>query len=186
MRKWRLALSVLLIFTTLMPIYSRRVIFSETIPLQGHIELQEKFSLDVIDNIRFTLNQDIAGTTHEIATYEFFSNSPNIAYQMRLSPGLSSNLQDGVFAFRNMSLTSEGGGSNVIPFRVAIANIFDESNISGAYQEIEKKIGLKEGSSSQEQGAIYVSFPTADEGFNLRDFNYGSYEASIAVEVLAD
>lgn len=185
MRKWRFVLAVLMIFTSLMPAYSRRVIFSETIPLQGHIELQEKFTLDIADNIRFTLNQDIAGTTHEIATYEFFSNSPNIAYQMRLSPGLSSNLQDGVFAFRSI-LTTDGPGSNIIPFRVAIANIFDDANISGGYQEIEKKIGLKEGSSSQEQGVIYVSFPTADEGFNLRDFNYGSYEASIAVEVLAD
>jgi hypothetical protein len=162
-------------------------LFSESIPLQGHIELQEKFTLEIKSRVMFVLNQDMAGTTHEIATYEFFSNSPEIAYQLRLSPGYTTQLGEGVFAFRNVSVEGGDSGAPPIPFRLTVRTISNETSITNdAFREIQKSIGIREGSRSEERGTILVTFPTLSEGFNLQSFTFGAYEASIAVEVSAD
>lgn len=168
-------------------LYAQRSLFSETIPLQGHIDLQEKFTLEVKERVMFVLNQDVAGTTHEIATYEFFSNSPEIAYQLRLSPGYVTQLGEGVFAFRNVSPTGGDSGAPPIPFRLTVKSVFEEGGITNeTFREIRKGIGIREGSKSQERGTIFVTFPTANEGFNLQTFTFGAYEASISIEVSAD
>lgn len=168
-------------------LYAQRSLFSETIPLQGHIDLQEKFSLEIKERVMFVLNQDIAGTTHEIATYEFFSNSPEIAYQLRLFPGYVTQLGEGVFAFRNVSPTGGDSGAPPIPFRLTVRSVLEEGGITNeTFREVQKGIGIREGSKSQERGTILVTFPTANEGFNLQSFTFGAYEASISVEVSAD
>ena len=175
---------ILLISSSL---YAQRSLFSESIPLQGHIDLQERFSLEVTQRVTFILNQDIAGTTHEIATYEFFSNSPEIAYQLRLSPGYATQLGEGVFAFRNIAPGGGDSGAPPIPFRLTVITQLSENRITNeAFREIQKAMGIREGSRAAERGTIYVTFPTVSEGFNLQSFTFGAYEASIAVEVSAD
>ncbi|MDD3366055.1 MAG: hypothetical protein WCS59_00625 [Sphaerochaetaceae bacterium] len=168
-------------------LFAQRNLFSETIPLRGHIDLEEKFSLAIKQKVFFIINQDLAGTTHEIATYEFLSNSPNVAYQMRLSPSFTTQLGEGVFAFRNTRGSSFSSGFAPIPFRLSVSSQSTESTITNEeFREIQKSIGIKVGSRSQESGTIFVTFPTPSEGFNMQAFSSGAYEASIAVEVLAD
>jgi hypothetical protein len=168
-------------------LFGQRSLFSESIPLLGHIELQEKFSLEVTQRNMFVLNQDIAGTTHQIATYEFFSNSPEIAYQLRLRPSYATQLGEGVFAFRNVSADGGDSGAPPIPFRLTVITQLTENRITNeAFREIQKAMGIRAGSRAEERGTIYVTFPTVSEGFNLQSFTFGAYEASIAVEVSAD
>ncbi|MFA5513529.1 MAG: hypothetical protein WDA17_01255 [Sphaerochaetaceae bacterium] len=182
MRK-RLTILLILLFVFL-PVSAQRIVFQDTIPLKAHIELQEKFTLEINQSTTFALSQDIAGTTHEIATYEFFSNSPYVAYQMRLAPGFVTELGDDIFAFRSASLYSNAAP---IPFRLSIATLLEHNKpLEATTEALEKEIGIKEGSSREEKGIIYVSFPTASEGFNLKGLPFGSYEAAIAVEVTAD
>jgi len=171
----------------LQPIYAQRSLFSDTILLRGHIEIEEKFKLDLKQKTVFLINQDLAGTTHEIATYEFLSNSPDVVYQMKLAPSYTTQLGENVFAFRNTRSTSIGTGFAPIPFRLTVANRSAESIITdGEFRAIQKSIGMRVGSRSQESGTILVTFPTPSEGFNIQAFSSGAYEASIAVEVSAD
>ncbi len=61
MRKW-LPLWVLFLLTGLFsPISAERVIFVGTIPLNGRIDLQERFELEVKQQSTLVLNADIAG-----------------------------------------------------------------------------------------------------------------------------
>ncbi|WP_422481545.1 hypothetical protein [Pleomorphochaeta sp. DL1XJH-081] len=184
LRRLVLVLSLLQLLT--IPLTAQRSLFSETIPMQGHIELQESFSLNVRERIQFTLSQEMAGTTHEVATYEFFSNSPDVAYQLRLSPGFATQLGANVFAFRSVGLGADNN-SPPIPFKLSLVNRANLDRISNEdFDAIQKSIGIREGSRSTEQGIIYVTFPTVEEGFDLQGYTFGAYEASIAVEVSAD
>ncbi|PKL27836.1 MAG: hypothetical protein CVV46_09465 [Spirochaetae bacterium HGW-Spirochaetae-2] len=184
----RLVLSCIVIGILIVPTLSaQRNLFSETIPLQGHIELQERFSLEVKPRVFFVLNQDMAGTTHEIATYQFFSNSPEVAYQMKLSPSYVTQLGEGVFAFRNIGTTGGDSGGQPIPFKLSVVSqVHDSSSTNDAFRAVQKAIGLRDGSRSEEKGTIFVTFPSQSDGFNLQSFTFGTYEASIAVEVSAD
>lgn len=184
--KRRILVCILFAMLSIGSIHAERVIFNESIPLQGHIDLQEKFTLEVKQRIMFTLNQDMAGTTHEIATYEFFSNSPEIAYQMRLAPGFVTQLGEGVFAFRNVGI-SGSDPAPPIPFRLTVRPQSGDPGVTNEmFRSVNKPIGIRAGSRSEERGTIYVTFPTLSEGFNLQSFSFGAYEASIAVEVSAD
>jgi hypothetical protein len=186
MKRKAILLTLVVLFSSLFSLSAQRIVFSDTIPLQGHIELQEKFSLEINERNTFTLNQDVAGTTHEVASYEFYSNSPELAYTMRLSPGFSTTLGDGIFAFRNTGLIADEEATP-IPFKISVLTPINDGRITNeAFQEVQKTIGIRDGSRAEERGTIYVTFPTVNEGFNLRLFTFGSYEASIAVEVLAD
>ena len=180
---------VLLCFTAILllatPVFAESTIFSETIPMQGHIELQESFSLEVRERILFELTQEMAGTTHEVATYAFFSNSPDVAYQLRLSPGYGLGLSEGIFEFR--STLGSNAENPPIPFRLSVMNRTNQVRITDdTFRGIQKAIGTRVGSRSEEQGIIYITFPTIEEGFNIQGFSFGSYEASVAVEVAAD
>lgn len=169
-----------LVFVLTLP--AQRILFSETIPLQAHIDLQESFSLEVNKQLSFNLNQDVAGNTYQVANYEFYSNSPEVYYQLKLSPGESKN----EFAFRSLStIASDKTHNTTLPFRVSVEA--DQVVVSNeAYKEVRKQIGIREGSRATETGTIYISFPSLGEGFNLQLFSFGAYEASIAVEVSAD
>lgn len=154
--------------------------------MQGHIELQESFTLEVRERISFVLNQDMAGTTHEVATYEFFSNSPDVAYQLRLSPGQVTQMGEGVFAFRNVAQIG-GQATPPIPFKLSVMNRSTQLRTTDdTFRSVQKTIGIREGSRSEEQGIIFITFPTVEEGFSLQGFGFGAYEALIAVEVSAD
>ena len=175
-----------MIFSSLTMLSAQRSLYSETIPMQGHIELQESFSLEIQERISFVLNQEMAGTTHQVATYEFFSNSPDVAYQLRLAPGFSTSLGANVFAFRSVNTTG-GNTPPPIPFKISVVNQSNQVRITDdAFQAIQKAIGIRDGSRIEERGNIFVTFPTVEEGFNLQGFTFGAYEASIAVEVSAD
>ncbi len=167
--------------------FSQRTLFVGTIPLNGRIPLQETFSLDVTFQVPFLLNQNIAGGQYQIATYEFFSNSPDIIYQMRLSPGIDTRLGKGIFAFRNIT---EGGldtGGNPIPFRLVVKDSLDREEVSNdEFRSVAKNIGILIGSRYQEKGSIFVAFPSLSEGFDATEFTSGFYEASIFVEVMVD
>jgi hypothetical protein len=155
--------------------------------MQGHIELQESFTLEISKPIAFVLNQEMAGTTHEVATYQFFSNSPEVAYQLRLSPGFATTLGAEVFAFRGVTNNRNTPGPPPIPFKISVLNRINQSRITDDdFTAIQKVIGVRDGSRIEEQGSIYVTFPTVEEGFDLQGFSYGAYEASIAIEVSAD
>lgn len=182
----RLVLVIAILQLLTFPLTAQRSLFSETIPMQGHIELQESFSLNVRERIQFTLSQDMAGTTHEVATYEFFSNSPDVAYRLRLAPGFATQLGANVFAFRSVGVGTDGV-SPPIPFKLSLVNRANLNTTTNEdFDAIQKSIGIREGSRSAEQGIIYVTFPTLEEGFNLQGYTFGAYEASIAVEVSAD
>jgi hypothetical protein len=177
---------MILIFCSITVLSAQRSLYSETIPMQGHIELQESFTLEIQERISFILNQEMAGTTHQVASYEFFSNSPDVAYQLRLAPAFSTSLGENVFAFRSVNAT---GGSNPppIPFKISVVNQGNQVRITDdAFQAIQKAIGIRDGSRIEERGNILVTFPTVEEGFNLQGFTFGAYEASVAVEVSAD
>ncbi|MGI6432608.1 MAG: hypothetical protein ACOXZ4_01910 [Sphaerochaetaceae bacterium] len=175
-------LSILVVGTLLLfSLYAQRILFSETIPLQGHINLQEKFTLDVEKNLSFNITQDMAGNTYQVATYDFFSNSPEVMYQLKLAPGGSAE----EFSFRNIAPLVERGQTSSVPFKVAVRTN-DLLITNEMFKAIRKTIGLREGSRAAEQGAIFITFPTVSEGFNLQTFSYGAYEALIAVEVSAD
>jgi hypothetical protein len=182
----KLVLLIVPLLVSLLPLYSQQLLFSETIPMQGHIELQESFSLEVRDRIFFELSREMAGTTHEVATYQFFSNSPDIAYRLRLSPGYPTRLGEGIFAFRSVS--DEGGSSAPpIPFKLTVMERGTQYRFTDeAFQEVQKPIGMSRGVRAEERGIIYVTFPTVEEGFDLSGFTFGAYEASVAVEVSAD
>jgi hypothetical protein len=178
---------MILLTNTLFMVAAQRSLYSETIPMQGHIELQESFTLEVNRPITFTLTDEMAGTTHEVASYQFFSNSPDVVYQLRLSPGYTTTLGEGVFAFRSVSRDSAIISRPPIPFKLSVLNRVTQDQITDdEFRAIQKSIGEREGSRVEEQGSIYVTFPTVEEGFNLQGFTFGAYEASIAVEVLAD
>lgn len=185
MRKFLFITLLFVSITSLL--FSERSLFVGTIPLNGRIPLQESFSLDVTFQDSFLLNQNIAGGRYQIATYEFFSNSPDIIYQMKLSPGINTRLGEGIFAFRNVT---EGGidtGGNPIPFRLVVRDSLDLGDISNdEFRSVAKNIGILIGSRYQENGTIFVAFPTTSEGFDITEFSSGSYIASIFVEVLAD
>ena len=183
----KVAISILLIICTVSFLSAQRSLYSETIPMQGHIELQESFILEVNRPISFALTEEMAGTTHEVATYEFYSNSPAVVYQLRLYPGYATILGEGVFAFRSISQQQDSTTRPPIPFRLSVVNRANQVQITDeAFRSIQKAIGERQGSRVEERGIIYVTFPTVEEGFNLQGFTFGSYEASIAVEVSAD
>jgi len=166
---------------------AQRVMFIGTIPLRGRIELQEKFSLEVKQRTLFQFDQELAGTSHEIATYEFYSNSPEIAYQLRLSPGEETRLGEDIFAFRNVDEQGRDTGKAPIPFKLSVLTPSVASqSVNPDFTVVEKSIGVRQGSRYEESGAFYVSFPTQSEGFDIQSFSSGYYEASITVEVSAD
>ena len=78
MRK-RLLLSLAIILIFISPLFSQRILFSDIIPLSGHIDIEEKFELELNQQENFKFSTEIAGTTHDIASYSFISNSPLIS-----------------------------------------------------------------------------------------------------------
>ena len=168
-------------------LFSARSLFTGTIPLNGQIPLQERFVLDVTLQVPFALNQNIAGGQYQIATYEFFSNSPDLFYQMKLSPGIDTRLGKGIFAFRNITGSGIDTGGNPIPFRLVVKDSTETDEVSNTeFRSVAKNIGILTGSRYLETGTIYVAFPTTSEGFTISDFSSGYYEAAIFVEVLVD
>jgi len=185
LRKILITTILLLSFTSLL--FSQRTLFVGTIPLNGRIPLQETFSLDVTFQVPFLLNQNIAGGQYQIATYEFYSNSPDLLYQMKLSPGVDTRLGEGIFAFRNITEGGVDTGGNPIPFRLVVRDSTETKEISNAeFRSVEKNIGTLDGSRYEETGTIFVAFPTVSEGFTIADFSSGFYEAAVFVEVLVD
>lgn len=183
----KLLLTTILILSCSPLLFSERTLFVGTIPLNGRIPLQETFSLDVTFQIPFLLNQNIAGGEYQIATYEFFSNSPDLLYQMKLSPGIDTQLGKGIFAFRNITDGGIDTGANPIPFRLIVKDSTETSEVSNTeFMSVEKNIGILTGSRYEETGSIFVAFPTVSEGFEITDFLSGFYEAAIFVEVLVD
>lgn len=185
MRKFLAAVVLLLSLTSLL--FSQRTLFVGTIPLYGEIPLEEVFSLDVTLQVPFLFNQNIAGGQYQIATYDFYSNSPDLLYHMRLSPGVDTRLGEGVFAFRNIT---EGGidtGGNPIAYRLVVKGSEEVEAISNfEFRSVQKNIGVLTGSRYKENGVISVAFPSVNEGFSMKDFLSGFYESAIFVEVLVD
>jgi hypothetical protein len=183
----KLLFTTILILSISSLLFSERTLFVGTIPLNGRIPLQETFSLDVTFQVPFLLNQNIAGGEYKIATYEFFSNSPDLLYQMKLSPGIDTALGKGIFAFRNITDGGVDTGANPIPFRLIVKDSTETNEVSNAeFMSVVKDIGILTGSRYEESGTIFVAFPTLSEGFEITDFLSGFYEAAIFVEVLVD
>jgi len=186
MRK-RLSLIILIITSSLISLFAIDALYVETIPLNGRIPLQESFTLEVTFQVPFVLSQEIAGNEVQIATYDFFSNSPQISYQLRLSPGITTQLGEGVFAFRSITTGGIDTGDIPIPFKLVVRNAQDNQAFTNEqYRSVEKPIGVLIGSRYEESGFISAQFPTIGEGFNINDFTSGLYDAMIFVEVLAD
>jgi len=186
MRK-RLLLSLAIILLIIFPIFSQRILFSDIIPLRGHIDIEEKFELELNQQENFKFSTEIAGTTHEIAFYSFVSNSPTIAYRLTLSPGVVTQLGEGIFAFRNTRIATSDRPNSPIPFKLTVSTDERDMSVSNdEFRTVQKPIGNRVGSQLVENGVISVTFPTEKEGFDLQEFSSGAYEASIAVEVSAD
>ncbi|MFA5467997.1 MAG: hypothetical protein WC224_02925 [Sphaerochaetaceae bacterium] len=168
-------------------LFGQRILFSDIIPLRGHIDIEEKFELELQQAEYFRFTKDLAGTTHEIASYKFMSNSPSVIYQMKLSPAFATSLGEGIFAFRNIRPASSDLEGAPIPFKISVATITRDSvATSEEFKAFQKAIGTQQGSQSVENGTISVTFPSENEGYDFDGFSSGSYEASIAVEVSAD
>lgn len=189
---WRICLrkllALIIILLTFSPlIFSQRTLFVGTIPLNGKIPLEEEFSLDVTLQTPFLFNQNIAGGQYQIAKYDFSSNSPDLLYHMKLSPGLDTRLGKGIFAFRNISETGVDTGGAPIPFRLVVKGTEEDKEVSNSeFRSVKKNIGILNGSRYKESGLIFVAFPSISEGFVIKDFLSGFYEASVFVEVLVD
>ncbi len=186
MRK-RLLLSFIVLLLIIFPIFSQRILFSDIIPLRGHIDIEEKFELELNQQENFKFSAEIAGTTHEIASYSFVSNSPSIIYRLILSPGVVTPLGEGIFAFRNARIATSDRLNSPIPFKLSVStNERDVIVSNDEFRMVQKPIGNRVGSQLVENGIISVTFPTEKEGFDFKEFSSGAYEASIAVEVSAD
>ncbi|NLA92514.1 MAG: hypothetical protein GX842_03610 [Spirochaetales bacterium] len=186
MRK-RLLLSLAIILIFISPLFSQRILFSDIIPLRGHIDIEEKFELELNQQENFKFSTEIAGTTHDIASYSFISNSPLISYRLTLSPGVVTPLGEGIFAFRNTRVATSDRPNSPIPFKLSVTTETREMTVSDEeFRTVQKPIGSRVGSQLVENGIISVTFPTEKEGFDLQEFSSGAYEASIAVEVSAD
>jgi len=187
MRKW-LPLWVLFLLTGLFsPISAERVIFVGTIPLNGRIDLQERFELEVKQQSTLVLNADIAGLSFEIATYDFFSNNSNSSYQLRLIPSTYSEFGDSMFAFKNVDAQGRDTGAPSIPFMLSVVSSnASAQKVTPKSRNVEKPIGVRDGSRYLENGVIMLSFPTQSEGFQFDAFASGFYEAYITVEVSTD
>ncbi len=185
MKKGMGAVILFLLLTSFL--YSQRSLFVGTIPLNGRIPLQETFSLELTATSTLLFSQEMAGTEIQVATYSFSSNSPEVQYQMRLSPGIDSSLGHGVFAFRNITEEGFDTGGYPIPFSLILKDSTEGASVEGdQYRSVQKPIGAMIGSRFQETGSIHVAFPSQSQGFNMEDFSSGNYEASVLVEVLAD
>lgn len=185
--KKRLLLGVVIGVLLVPALFSQRILFSDIIPLRGHIDIEEKFELELRQQENFKFSLELAGTTHDIASYKFISNSPLIAYHLRLSPGVVTPLGEGIFAFRNTRSDTPSKPNSPIPFKLSVTTDTKEEVVSNDdFSTVQKPIGNRIGSQLIENGTISVTFPSEKEGFDLQDFSSGSYEASIAVEVSAD
>ncbi|MDC7245801.1 MAG: hypothetical protein PQJ47_07815 [Sphaerochaetaceae bacterium] len=185
--KKRLSLFILILVSAISSLSALEPLFVETLPFNGRIPLQESFILEVTFQIPLVLSQDIAGREVQIASYDFFSNSPQIAYNMRLSPGVSTQLGSDVFAFRSITAGGLDTGNDPIPFRLIVRNEQNSQEVTNEdYRSVRKEIGVLVGSRYEEKGLIYVQFPSLNEGFDINDFSTGLYDAIILVEVLAD
>lgn len=187
MKKWLPVIIILLATGLVTPVSAERIVFTGNIPLNGRIELKESLTLEVKQQSELDLNAEIAGEDYEIATYEFYSNSPEAAYRLRLLPSTYSEFGDSTFAFKNIDERGNSTGSVNIPFKLSVLSTnANAMAVTPKYQKVEKTIGVLDGSRYQESGSIVISFPTKEEGFNFEAFASGLYEASITVEVAAD
>ncbi|MFA7396581.1 MAG: hypothetical protein WCY81_06295 [Sphaerochaetaceae bacterium] len=176
--KKRAILSIFLILVVGLNLFAARVLYSEVIPLFGKIDVSESFSVEYNSLLNFNINSDMAGNTYEIARYRFSSNSLDSIYELKLAPGKDS---DG-FAFQSTSSSSSSSRASSIPF---IVMVDAGQQISSAEQHfIRKELGTN--TERMEEGTISIAFPTISEGFDVKAFVEGSYEASIALEVSAD
>jgi hypothetical protein len=187
MRKWLPFLVFFLLTGFFLPIFTERVIYVGTIPLNGRIDLQERFELEIKQQSTLVFNSDIAGLSYEIATYDFYSNNSNISYQLKLTPSTFSEFGDSIFAFNNVDSQGRNTGALSIPFMLSVISpTVSAQKVSPKSRIVEKPIGVLDGSRYLENGTIMLSFPTQSEGFRFDAFASGFYEAYIMVEVSTD
>ncbi len=186
-RQERTAILVLmLVLGALLP---ARTLFIQTIPINGIIGLQESFTLELKQQAPIVFNEDLAGRELEIATYEFFSNSPDVAYQLRIIPATTAGFRDDKFMFRYIDdeTTDLKKKESTIPFRLSVLSEFSQAkNIKWESKVAEKSIGVTDGNRYRETGSIVITFPTTGEGFDFEELASGYYQANITVEVSTD
>jgi len=188
MRRRLTMLVFLIAMGSFLPIFSERVIFIGTIPLNGRIELQERFELEITQNNTITFTPEIAGQTIDIATYDFYSNNADSSYRLRLTPSTYSEFGDDVFAFKNVDIRGNATGAVSVPFMLSILipELQQDTVNPVSRGTLERSIGIRDGSRYRENGVIRMTFPTQTEGFRFDVFSAGYYEASITVEVATD
>ena len=185
--KKRFLLGVIVGILLVPSLFSQRILFSDIIPLRGHIDIEEKFELELHQQENFKFSLELAGTTHDIASYSFVSNSPLVVYQLKLSPGVVTALGEGIFAFSNTKSNATNKPNSPIPFKLSVStDTAEQAFTNDDFKTVQKSIGNRIGSQLIENGIISVTFPSEKEGFDLKEFSSGAYEASIAVEVSAD
>jgi hypothetical protein len=187
MRKWLTMLVFFVIMGSFVHLFAERVIFIGTIPLNGRIELQEVFELEITQNNTITFTPDIAGQAIDIATYDFYSNNADSSYTLRLKPSTFSEFGDATFAFKNVDARGNATGAVSVPFMLSILlPDLQEEDVTPKAEALEKSIGIRDGSRYRENGVIRMTFPSQTEGFQFDVFSAGFYEASITVEVSTD
>ena len=177
------------LLATLTMSLAARIIFTDIIPINAIIGLQETFSLEIKQQTPIVFNEDLEGREIIIATYEFFSNNPDVAYQLKILPAHMGGPANNQFLFRfigdsGLDLKKK---DSVIPFKLSVVSIdTDASTVRWEDNRAEKPIGVVDGNRSRENGSIVITFPTKDEGFNFKELASGAYQANILVEVSTD
>ncbi len=185
MRRWLNMLVLVIIMGSFLPVFAERVIYIGTIPLNGRIELQERFELEITQNNTITFTPEIAGQTIDIATYDFYSNNADSLYTLKLKPSTFSEFGDATFAFKNVDSSGNATGGVSVPFMLSILipDLQIDNTTPMRTGTLEKSIGIRDGSRYRENGVIRMTFPSRTEEFPFTDFSAGFYEASITVEV---
>lgn len=187
--KLRRALVFVALFAMLAVPLVARIVFTDIIPINAIIGLQETFSLEIKQQTPILFNEDLEGREIVIATYEFFSNNPDVAYQLRILPAHTVGPANNQFLFKFIGDAGPDPKKkdSVIPFKLSVVGIdTDATAVRWENNRAEKPIGVVDGNRSRENGSIVITFPTKDEGFNFKELASGAYQANILVEVSTD
>lgn len=185
MHKRHLLLVLLVLLGALFPLYSK-VLFVQTIPINGMIGLEERFSLEITQTDPIVFSDDLAGRELEIATYEFYSNSQETTYQLRIvSADTARQLGQDDFAFLFVGQGSHQ--ASTIPFKIGLRSSNQALQKESAQNySSERAFGGVAGTPLIESGSIVITLPSKSEGFEFKEIISGYYQANITVEVSSD
>lgn len=185
MLKRHLVLVLLILLCSLFPL-SSRILFEQTIPINGMIGLEERFTLTITQTEPIIFSEDIAGRELEIATYEFYSNSLDAVYQLRIASADTAR-RAGRSDFAFVFIGQDSPQASTIPFKIGFRSTSQAlQKETGDGDLAERALAGVAGMPLAESGSIVITLPSKSEGFEFKEIVSGYYQANISLEVSAD